>query len=156
MKRPPPCVPPLRIASSMPPPPTTPSFGWVLRRTIAQRPFKAGAPPVSQYSDGRHFGAPKKGTKRSAHEPGRRTPPSGSWEAAATQFGCMEDVVKEREGEADGRYRVRSGSSCVLCCVCVCVCCVCVDPLFPTMDRPLLSQAHRTANTTNICRQSSQ
>ena len=78
MKRPSPCIPPLRIASPMLPPPPTPSFGWLLLRTIEQRPFKASAPPVSQYSDGRRFGNPKKGTKRSAREPGCRTPPLGS------------------------------------------------------------------------------
>jgi hypothetical protein len=60
----------------MPPPSPTPSFGWLLHLHIEQRPFKAGALPVSQYSDGRHFGAPKKGTKCSAREPGRQTPPS--------------------------------------------------------------------------------
>jgi hypothetical protein len=60
------------------PPPPTPSFGWLLRQKIEQRPFKASAPPASQYSDGRHFGNPKKGTKRSVSKPGRRTPPSGS------------------------------------------------------------------------------
>ena len=78
MKSPPPRVPPVRTASPMPPPPPIPSFGWLLRQTIEQRPFKAGAPPVSQFSDGRHFGAPNKGIKLSAREPGRRTPPLGS------------------------------------------------------------------------------
>ena len=70
--------------------------------------------------DGRHFGAPNKGTKRSAREPSRRAPLLGSWGAAATRFGSMAGVSMEREGKAGGG-RVSSGSSCVACVV-VCAC----------------------------------
>ena len=110
----PPCVPPVRITSPTPPPPPTPSFGWLLRRTIEQRPSKTDAPPVLQFFDGRHFGAPNKGTKRSTRAPGRRPPPSGSWGAAAMRFGSMAGVSMEREGEAAGMSG-DGGSSCVLC-----------------------------------------
>ena len=102
-KRPPPRVPPVRIASPTPPLPPTPSFGWLLRRSIEQRPSKTGAPPISQFFHGRHYGAPNKRTKRSARRPGRRAPPSGSWGAATKRSGSMADVAMEREGEAAGR-----------------------------------------------------
>ena len=42
-----PCVPPGRVSSKMLPQPPTPSLVWLLRRAIEQRPFKAGAPPIS-------------------------------------------------------------------------------------------------------------
>ena len=103
-KRPPPCVPPVRISSPSPLPPSKPSFGWLLCQTIEQRPFKTGAPPISKFFDERPIGAPNKGKKRSASAPGRRPPPSGSWGAAATRFGSMAGVSMEREGEAAGRY----------------------------------------------------
>ena len=71
-KRPPPRIPPVRISSPPPPQPPTPLFGWLLRRSIEQKPSKTGVPPISQFFDGHTYGAPNKGTKRSAHEPGRR------------------------------------------------------------------------------------
>ena len=120
-KRPPPRVPPVLIASpkSIPPPP--PSFGWLLRRPNEQRPSKTGAPPVSQFFDGPHFGTPNMGTECSTRKPGRRAPLLGSWGAAAPRFkSMMEDVSMEKEGKAGGG-RVSIGSSCVVCC-CVCVC----------------------------------
>jgi hypothetical protein len=46
-KHPPPRVPPVRIASPMPPPSPTPSFGWLLHLPVEQRPSKTGAPPIS-------------------------------------------------------------------------------------------------------------
>jgi hypothetical protein len=58
--------------------------------------------PSLQFVDGRHFGAPNKGIKRSAREPGRRTPLLGSWGAAAPRFESMAGVAMEREGEAAG------------------------------------------------------
>jgi hypothetical protein len=104
-KRPPPCVPPVRISSPSPLPTPTPSFGWLLCQTIEQRPFKTGAPPISKFFDERPRDAPNNGTKRSARAraPGRQPPPSGSWGAAATRFGSMAGVSMEREGEAAGR-----------------------------------------------------
>jgi len=102
IKPPPSHVLPIRIYSPKPPTPPKPLFGWLLRRSIEQRPSKTGAPPISQYFDGRHFGAPNKGTKRSAREPGRQAPPIGSWGAAAPQFGSMEDDSMEIWGKAAG------------------------------------------------------
>jgi hypothetical protein len=102
-KRPPPIIPPIRISSPSPLTPPTPLFSWLLCQTIEQRPFKTGAPPMSQFFDRSHIGAPNKGTKRSAHAPSRRPPPSGSWGAAAMRFGSMAGVAMEREGEAAGR-----------------------------------------------------
>ena len=61
-----------------PPPPPTPSFGWLSRFSFKWRPPKTGAPPITQFVDGRHFGAPNKGIERSAREPGRRAPLLGS------------------------------------------------------------------------------
>ena len=74
-KRPLPSVPPGRVSSQTLPQPPTPSSVWLLRRAIEQRPFKAGAPPISYFFDGRHFGAPNKRTKCSARKPGSRMPP---------------------------------------------------------------------------------
>ncbi len=71
---PPPRVPPVRIASPTPPPPSAPSFGWLLHISIENQPPKTSAPPVSQFFHGCHFGAHNKGTKRSARKPGRRAP----------------------------------------------------------------------------------
>ena len=102
-ERPPPRVPPVRISSPMSLPPPTPSFVWLLHISLSSRHPRPGAPPLSQYSDGRHFGAPNKGTKRSAREPGRRAPPIGSWGAAAPRFGSIEDVSVKRAGKAGGR-----------------------------------------------------
>jgi hypothetical protein len=76
--RPPLCVPPVWIFSPMPPPSPTLLFGWLLRLPVKWRPSKAGAPPVSQFFDGRHFDAPNKGKTRSAREPGRLAPLLGS------------------------------------------------------------------------------
>jgi len=77
-KRPPPRVPPVLIASPTSIPPPSTSFGWLLHRSNEQRPSKTGAPPVSQFFDGRHFDAPNKGKTRSAREPGRLAPLLGS------------------------------------------------------------------------------
>ena len=115
IKRHPSRVPPVRIASPTPPPPPTLSFGWLLHRPTEQRPSKSGAPPLSQFVDGRHSGAPNKGTKRSARKPGRRAPLLGSWGAAAPRFGSVADVAMEREGKAAGG-RVAAAHR-----VCVCV-----------------------------------
>ena len=101
--------------SNAPPPPTL-SFGWLLHRPTEQQPSKTDAPPISQFFDGRHFGAPNKGTKRSARQPGRWASPLGSWGAAAPLFGSMADDAMEREGKADGG-RVGRGSSCRVCAV---------------------------------------
>jgi hypothetical protein len=60
-KHPPSHVPPCRVSSPMPPPPPTPSFGWLLCIIIEWRPPKPSAPPISQFFDGCHFGAPNKG-----------------------------------------------------------------------------------------------
>ena len=89
------------------PPPPTPSFGWLSRFIFKWRPPKTGAPPISQFVDGRHFGAPNKGTKRRAREPGRRAPLLGSWGGAAPRFGSMADVAMERESKAAGGRAVQ-------------------------------------------------
>ena len=39
------------------PPPPTPSFRWLSRFIFNWRPPKTGAPPITQFVDGRHFGA---------------------------------------------------------------------------------------------------
>jgi hypothetical protein len=113
-KRSPPRVPPIRIASPLSPPPPNPSFGWLLHVRSKWRPPKTGALPISQFVDGRHFGAPNKGTKRCAHEPGRRAPLLGSWGAATHLFGSMADDAMEREGKAAGG----SGQRLMVLCVC--------------------------------------
>jgi hypothetical protein len=126
---------PFKSSLQCPPPSPTLLFGWLLRLPVKWRPSKAGAPPVSHFFEGRHFGATNKGTKRSAREPGRREPLLGSWRAAAPRFKSMEDVSMEREGKAGGG-RVSIGSSCVVCC------CVCVvsgymyPPMYPFYVRP--------------------
>jgi hypothetical protein len=132
--RPPLRVPPVIIASTTSIPPPTSSFGWLLCRTIEQRPSKTGAPPVSQIFDGRHFDAPNKGKTRSAREPGRPAPLLGLWGATAPRFKSMEDVSMEREGKAGGG-RVIIGSSCVVCC-CVCVCLPMYPHMYPICVRP--------------------
>ena len=106
-KRPPPRVTPVRIASPVPLPPQTPSIGWLSCLPFKWRPPKTGAPPISQFVDGRHFGAPNKGIERSAREPGRRAPLIGSWGGAAPRFGSMADVAMEREGKAAGGRAVQ-------------------------------------------------
>jgi hypothetical protein len=103
------------------PPPPTPSFGWLLRLDAKWRPSKSGAPPISQYSDEHHFGAPNKGTRSSARKLRRRAPLLGSWGAAAPRFGSVADVTMEREGKAArGIVRWQRIMSCVVLCV-VCV-----------------------------------
>ena len=121
-KRPPPRVPPVRIASPKPPPPPTPSFGWLSRLFFKWRPPKTGAPPITQFVDGRHFGAPNKGTKRRAREPGRRAPLLGSWGGTAPRFGSMADVAMEREGKAAGGRVAEWQRLVVLCVLCLCAC----------------------------------
>jgi hypothetical protein len=125
-KRPPPHVLPIRIASPMPPLPTNPSFGCLLRVPSKWRPPKTGAPPISQFVDGHHFGAPNKGTKLCAREPGRWAPLLGSSGAAAPLFRSMADDAFEREGKAAGGRVAAQGLilSCV-CCVCVSFFCLC-------------------------------
>jgi hypothetical protein len=71
------------------------------------RPPKTGAPPITQFINGRHFGAPNKGIERSAREPGRRAPLLGSWGGAAPRFGSMADVAMERESKAAGGRAVQ-------------------------------------------------
>ncbi len=97
-KHPPPRVPPVRIASPVPPLPPTPSIGWLSCHPFKWRPPKTGASPVSQLFHGRHFGAHNKGTKRSARKPGHRAPLIGSLGAAAPRFGSMSDVAMEIDG----------------------------------------------------------
>jgi hypothetical protein len=106
-----------------PPPPPTPSFGWLSRLFFKWRPPKTGAPPITQFVDGRHFGAPNKGTKRRAREPGRRAPLLGSWGGAAPRFGSMADVAMEtREGKAAGGRVAEWQRLVVLCVLCLCAC----------------------------------
>ena len=73
-KRPPPHVPPSRVASPTSHPPPTSLFGWLLRSFIEWQPPKTDAPPISQFFDGCHWGAPIKGSRRSKPEPGRLAP----------------------------------------------------------------------------------
>ena len=102
-KRPPPRVPPVRIASLVPPTPPTPSIGWLSRLLSKWRPPKTGAPPISHFFDGRHFGAPNKGIEGSSSEPSRRAPQLGARGAAAQRFGSMADVAMDRGSKAAGR-----------------------------------------------------
>jgi len=99
----------------MPPPPSNPSFGWLSRLIFKWRPPKTGAPPISQFVDGRHVGAPN---KRHQTQPGRWAPLLGSWGAAAPRFGSMADDAMEREGKAAGG-RVAVARRVRVCCVCV-------------------------------------
>ena len=104
------------------PPPPKPSFGWLSRLIFKWRPPKTGAPPITQFVDGRHFGAPNKGIERSAREPGRRAPLIGSWGGAAPRFGSMADVAMEREGKAAGGRVAEWQRLVVLCVLCLCAC----------------------------------
>jgi hypothetical protein len=104
------------------PPPPTPSFSWLSRFPFEWRPPKTGAPPITQFVDGRHSGAPNKCIEGSAREPRRWAPLLGSWRAAAPLFGSMVDDAMEREGKAAGG-RVAAAHP-------VCVCCVCLFFLF--------------------------
>ena len=113
--RPPPRVPPVRIASPTHPPPPTPSFGWLLHISIKRQPPKTGTPPISQFFHGGHLGAQNKGTKRSVRKPGRRAPLLGSWGAAAPRFGSVADVAMEREGKAAGGIVGWQRLICVVC-----------------------------------------
>ena len=69
---------PIESFLQRPPPSPTLLFGWLLRLPVKWRPSKAGAPPVSQFFDGRHFDAPNKGKTRSARDPGCLAPLLGS------------------------------------------------------------------------------
>jgi hypothetical protein len=57
-----------------PPPPQPPTYGWLSYSPIDWQPPKAGAPPISHFFDGSHFGAPIKGISCSKREPGRPAP----------------------------------------------------------------------------------
>ena len=101
-KPPPPHITLVRISSPTLPPPPTPLFGWLLYRTIEQRPSKTGVLPVSQFLDWGHYSDPNKGNKCSACKLDRRAPLLGSWGAVAPQFESMADVATEGEGKAAG------------------------------------------------------
>jgi hypothetical protein len=74
-----PRVPPWsRLITNAPPPPPHSTFGWLLCLLTKRRPPKTNAPPISQFFDGCHWGAPIKGSCRSEPEPGRRAPAVGS------------------------------------------------------------------------------
>ncbi len=92
-----------------------------------QQSSKTDAPPVSQIFDGRHFGAPNKGTKRSVRKPRRWVPPLGSWGAAALLFGSMADDAMEREGKAAGGSVAAAN---LVLCVCVCGVRACIFCVF--------------------------
>ena len=64
------------ITNALPPP--QPTFGWLLCILTKRRPPKTNAPPISQFFDGCHWGAPIKGSCRSEPETGRRAPAVGS------------------------------------------------------------------------------
>ena len=69
-----PRVPPRsRLITNLPPPPQ-PNFGWLLCLLKKRRPPKTDAPPISQFFDGCHWGAPIKGSCHSEPKPGRRAP----------------------------------------------------------------------------------
>jgi hypothetical protein len=115
-KHPPPHVPPGRISSQMPTPPPTPSFGWLLHQPTKQQPPKTRAPPISQFFDRFHLGAPNKGIRRSAQEPGRRAPEVDSSGAAAQRFGSMADGSVKIKGKAAGNWVATAHLVlCVLC-----------------------------------------
>ena len=61
-----------------PPPPPQPNFGWLLCLLKKRRPPKTDAPPISQFFDGCHWGAPMKRSCHSEPKPGRRAPAVGS------------------------------------------------------------------------------
>jgi hypothetical protein len=121
-KRPPSRLPPIRIASPKPPPPTTPSFGWLSRFLFKWQPPKTGAPPITQFIDGGHFGAQNKGNECSAREPGRLAPLLGPWGAAAPLFGSMADDAMEREGKAALGVGWQRLILLYVCCVCESFC----------------------------------
>jgi hypothetical protein len=73
-KRPPHTFLPGRVSYQTPPLPTTPSFCSLLCRPNERWPSKTGAPPISHFFDGRHFGAPNKRICSSARKPGRQAP----------------------------------------------------------------------------------
>jgi hypothetical protein len=82
--------------------PPTPLFSWLLHITTKRQPPKTGAPPISQFFHGRHFGAQNKETKRSARAPGRRSPPSCSWGAVDWFSSCVGQ--KGRKKSLPGTY----------------------------------------------------
>ncbi len=105
--------------SKAPPPPLNPLFVWLLRVPFKWQSPKTGAPPISQFVDGRHFGAPNKGIERSARESVRRAP-STTTRLMGTRgllFGSMANDAMEREGKAAGVVRAAShlADVCVLC-----------------------------------------
>ena len=79
------------------------------------RPPKTDAPPISQFFDGCHWGAPIKGSCHSEPKPGQRAPAVGSYGAAAKRFGSMTDVSMEREDEAAGGRVVAAHLVCLCC-----------------------------------------
>jgi hypothetical protein len=105
--RPPPRVPPVRIASPTPLSPSTPSFGWLLRNSIKRQPPKTALRPSLNFFNGHHFGAQNKGTNRIARKPWRRAPLLGSLGASAPRFGSMADVAMEIDGLAAGGRAVQ-------------------------------------------------
>ena len=93
-----PCASPLQF-----PPPTDTIDRLVVTSSFQMAAPKTGAPPISHFFDGRHFGAPNKGIEGSASEPSRRAPPLGARRAAAQGFGSMADVAMDRGSKAAGR-----------------------------------------------------
>ena len=67
-----------RLITNAPPLPPQPNFGWLLCLLKKRRPPKTDAPPISQFFDGCHWGAPIKGSCHSEPKPGRRAPAVGS------------------------------------------------------------------------------
>ena len=60
------------ITNTLPLPQST--FGWLLCLLTKRRPPKTCTPPISQFFDGCHWGAPIRGSRRSEPKPERLAP----------------------------------------------------------------------------------
>ncbi len=63
---------PGRLSSSMPLPPSMPTFGWLLCPSIKWRPSKAKGPPISLFFSSINIPPPNDGQPSSPHVPTRR------------------------------------------------------------------------------------
>ena len=67
-----------------------------------KQPPKTRAPPLSQFFDRFHLGAPNKGIRRSVQEPGCQGPDVDSSGATSPRFGSMADGSMKIKGKAAG------------------------------------------------------
>ena len=66
-----------RVPSPMSPPPSEPTFGWLLCLLAKRRPPKAKTSPPSLFFGGLHCNAPNKGTNDSERKPDGSRPAQG-------------------------------------------------------------------------------